>query len=111
MEKATQMNKVTSNGYIRKNVYVLHKTSNREEVVAESFVDSSGMQTAAVALKVATTSYGEESSGDRPSTAKVREARMKGFEGDACKECGNFTLVRNGTCLKCNTCGGTTGCS
>jgi ribonucleoside-diphosphate reductase alpha chain len=42
---------------------------------------------------------------------KIREAKMKGYEGDACPECGNFTLVRNGTCLKCNTCGGTTGCS
>ncbi len=38
-------------------------------------------------------------------------ARAKGFEGAACDECGNFTLVRNGTCLKCNTCGATTGCS
>jgi len=43
--------------------------------------------------------------------AKRAEARMKGFEGDACGTCGNFTLVRNGTCLKCNTCGSTTGCS
>ncbi|MDY0883718.1 vitamin B12-dependent ribonucleotide reductase [Dongia soli] len=42
---------------------------------------------------------------------KVREARMKGYEGDACGECGNFTLVRNGTCMKCNTCGSTSGCS
>jgi ribonucleoside-diphosphate reductase alpha chain len=42
---------------------------------------------------------------------QVREARMKGYEGDPCGECGNFTLVRNGTCLKCNTCGSTTGCS
>ena len=42
---------------------------------------------------------------------RIREARMKGYEGDACSECGNFTLVRNGTCLKCNTCGGTSGCS
>ena len=42
---------------------------------------------------------------------RVREARMKGYEGDACGECGNFTLVRNGTCLKCNTCGSTSGCS
>jgi len=42
---------------------------------------------------------------------KIREARMKGFEGDACGECGNFTLVRNGTCMKCNTCGATSGCS
>ncbi|KZC98340.1 vitamin B12-dependent ribonucleotide reductase [Oceanibaculum pacificum] len=42
---------------------------------------------------------------------RIREARMKGYEGDSCPECGNFTLVRNGTCLKCDTCGGTTGCS
>jgi ribonucleoside-diphosphate reductase alpha chain len=42
---------------------------------------------------------------------QIREARLKGFEGDACGECGNFTLVRNGTCLKCNTCGATSGCS
>ncbi|MEZ5787686.1 MAG: adenosylcobalamin-dependent ribonucleoside-diphosphate reductase [Xanthobacteraceae bacterium] len=39
------------------------------------------------------------------------EAKAKGYEGEACGECGNFTLVRNGTCLKCDTCGGTTGCS
>ena len=39
------------------------------------------------------------------------KARMQGYEGDPCGECGNFTLVRNGTCLKCNTCGGTSGCS
>ncbi len=39
------------------------------------------------------------------------EARMKGYEGDACGSCGNFTLVRNGTCMKCNTCGSTSGCS
>ena len=42
---------------------------------------------------------------------QVREARMKGYEGDSCGECGNFTLVRNGTCMKCNTCGATSGCS
>jgi ribonucleoside-diphosphate reductase alpha chain len=41
----------------------------------------------------------------------IREARMKGYEGDACGECGNFTLVRNGTCMKCVTCGSTSGCS
>ena len=40
-----------------------------------------------------------------------REARLRGYEGDSCAECGNFTLVRNGTCLKCMTCGGTSGCS
>jgi len=39
------------------------------------------------------------------------EARMKGYTGESCPECNNFTLVRNGTCLKCDTCGATTGCS
>ncbi len=39
------------------------------------------------------------------------KAKMQGYEGDPCGECGNYTLVRNGTCLKCNTCGGTSGCS
>jgi ribonucleoside-diphosphate reductase alpha chain len=42
---------------------------------------------------------------------KIALARLKGYTGDACTECGNFTLVRNGTCLKCDTCGNTTGCS
>jgi ribonucleoside-diphosphate reductase alpha chain len=48
----------------------------------------------------------------RQAAAEKRaEARAKGYDGEACSECGNFTLVRNGTCLKCDTCGGTTGCS
>lgn len=42
---------------------------------------------------------------------KRSEAKMKGYEGDACPECNSFTLVRNGSCLKCDTCGSTTGCS
>jgi len=41
----------------------------------------------------------------------VQVARQKGYEGDPCTECKQFTLVRNGTCLKCETCGATSGCS
>jgi ribonucleoside-diphosphate reductase alpha chain len=41
----------------------------------------------------------------------INEARIKGYEGVSCDECGNFTMVRNGTCLKCDTCGATSGCS
>ena len=48
---------------------------------------------------------------ERGASDFVAEARVKGYEGEACGECGNFTLVRNGTCLKCDTCGGTSGCS
>jgi ribonucleoside-diphosphate reductase alpha chain len=43
--------------------------------------------------------------------AQAELARLKGYTGDSCSSCGNFTLVRNGTCLKCDTCGATTGCS
>ncbi|MFP4537559.1 MAG: vitamin B12-dependent ribonucleotide reductase, partial [Dichotomicrobium sp.] len=50
--------------------------------------------------------------GEAVSSARLSsEARLKGYEGEACGDCGNFTLVRNGTCLKCDTCGGTSGCS
>ncbi len=42
---------------------------------------------------------------------QIREARLKGYEGDPCGGCGAFTLVRNGVCLKCDTCGDTSGCS
>ncbi len=45
------------------------------------------------------------------TNSQISEAKTKGYEGDACSDCGNFTLVRNGTCLKCDTCGNTTGCS
>jgi len=47
---------------------------------------------------------------DNKQTA-IQKAKIQGYEGEACGECGNFTLVRNGTCMKCNTCGSTSGCS
>jgi ribonucleoside-diphosphate reductase alpha chain len=52
-----------------------------------------------------------EALAERGASNLVAEARVKGYEGEACGECGNFTLVRNGTCLKCDTCGATSGCS
>ncbi len=48
---------------------------------------------------------------DTSQAALRKHAQMQGYEGDPCGECGNYTLVRNGTCLKCNTCGATSGCS
>ncbi len=45
------------------------------------------------------------------ASEKIAQAVALGFTGDECRDCGNFTLVRNGTCLKCETCGSTTGCS
>ncbi|MCG3135746.1 MAG: hypothetical protein HMLKMBBP_03502 [Planctomycetes bacterium] len=46
-----------------------------------------------------------------PAAIRARQARLKGYEGDPCPDCQQFTLVRNGTCLKCDSCGATTGCS
>ena len=51
---------------------------------------------------------------EKKQTNQKREhvlAKLKGFEGDPCTECGQFSLVRNGSCLKCTSCGATTGCS
>jgi len=42
---------------------------------------------------------------------KVIKARQQGYTGDICTECQSLTMVRNGTCLKCMTCGSTSGCS
>jgi ribonucleoside-diphosphate reductase alpha chain len=41
----------------------------------------------------------------------VLDARAQGYEGDSCNECGAMTMVRNGACLKCVSCGSTSGCS
>ncbi len=41
----------------------------------------------------------------------IRIARLKGYEGDPCPVCQQFTMVRNGSCLKCVSCGNTSGCS
>jgi len=65
----------------------------------------------AVAALVGGSQSGERSLAMRSPVELIAEARIKGYEGEACGECGNFTLVRNGTCLKCETCGGTSGCS
>jgi ribonucleoside-diphosphate reductase alpha chain len=51
-------------------------------------------------------------SGPSPTTPSAStQARFQGYTGDACPECGHFTLIRNGTCQKCDSCGSTTGCS
>ncbi|PKA02737.1 hypothetical protein CH375_21165, partial [Leptospira ellisii] len=42
---------------------------------------------------------------------EVKLAKIKGYTGDSCSECGSFEMVRNGSCLKCMSCGSTTGCS
>jgi ribonucleoside-diphosphate reductase alpha chain len=45
------------------------------------------------------------------ATERRAQALMQGYTGNCCSECQNFTMVRNGTCEKCDTCGSTSGCS
>jgi ribonucleoside-diphosphate reductase alpha chain len=54
--------------------------------------------------------HGKQSGSVAVLAEKIRQARMKGYEGDPCAECGQLTLVRSGACCKCDTCGATSGC-
>ena len=101
------LRRLSSTGYLRKRMpqelVVLQGGSGVEATVAVE----PGTDPAAVLHAVAAVA---EPSAAGIGGARV-QARMQGYEGDPCGECGNYTLVRNGTCLKCNTCGGTSGCS
>ncbi|MDR3668734.1 MAG: vitamin B12-dependent ribonucleotide reductase [Ignavibacteriaceae bacterium] len=80
-----------------------------EEVVSERLVELDKNET----KKIATLStYYESGNKTKDSTyTKVKQAIEKGYTGDICLECQSLTMVRNGTCLKCMTCGSTSGCS
>ncbi|MEB3701660.1 Vitamin B12-dependent ribonucleotide reductase [Candidatus Bealeia paramacronuclearis] len=94
----------TSSGFVRNSLYAF-----KPKMVANKDVDHAILQVATgtegSALDIGHTSSKTEVMSQRD------QARMKGYAGDACGDCGNFTLVRNGTCLKCDTCGSTSGCS
>jgi ribonucleoside-diphosphate reductase alpha chain len=80
-----------------------------DEIDDEDEVDEAALNRLGFLAPVARESA-EGSATPSPSERRA-EARAKGYVGEACPECGNFTMVRNGTCLKCETCGSTTGCS
>jgi ribonucleoside-diphosphate reductase alpha chain len=81
------------------------EVEDRTSATVSSAAASSGFNTST--LRPAN----EELQAQQALGEQVRRARMQGYEGDACDACGSFTLVRNGSCLKCVTCGGTSGCS
>lgn len=71
-------------------------------------VKSSAAAVTAVKPKVAAAPM---SSNGESKADKIRQAKLKGYTGDICTNCQSITMVRNGTCLKCETCGETSGCS
>ena len=108
---ADAVSRIASVGYMRSNLYVLNgRTAGSVAIAEEALAAASAPHgltdgpAVASALHAGTAVVGV-------ATGPAYTAKLKGFEGDACPECGNFTMVRNGTCLKCTTCGGTTGCS
>jgi ribonucleotide reductase alpha subunit len=44
-------------------------------------------------------------------TEAITASKAKGYTGNACSECGQLTMIRNGACEKCDSCGATSGCS
>ncbi len=101
LKSLTMLKQISSAGYLRK------------RLPQELMVLQGGVSTAAVAtgMAEAAASYQVAAVATATSMDARAKAKMQGYEGDPCGECGNYTLVRNGTCMKCNTCGGTSGCS
>jgi len=113
-EALERVQKLASSGYVRGTNLVVIK--NRKTEKTKDKTEHSERETVAVATGTTGANPANVGSamanGATDATPHARvAARMKGYEGDACGECGNFTLVRNGTCMKCDTCGGTSGCS
>ena len=105
------VNKVTSRGFIRKQGLVVYSNAGTAAAPATSEEPVVTMR-ATTPVPQATEMVATMADASASLVAeRVQQARMQGYEGEACPECHNFTLVRNGTCLKCNTCGSTTGCS
>ncbi len=98
------LKQISSTGYLRKRV-------PRELVVLQGGVGGAlALDLSADPATTLATLVPETGTASAGVDVRVK-AKMQGFEGDPCGECGNYTLVRNGTCMKCNTCGGTNGCS
>ena len=92
---------ISSSGYLRNRIPDDLIAIKKDEL--DESVDNSAKFAKAELVKVEETEL---------LTEDMRKlAKIQGYEGDPCGECGNFTLVRNGTCMKCNTCGATSGCS
>ena len=110
-EKQTEVvNRVTSRGFIRKQGLVVY--SNESSALKAIDINTEEMKSTEIpTMEVTNQNQYEEVKTNHVISNQIEKAKMQGFEGEPCPECQNFTLIRNGTCLKCNTCGSTTGCS
>ncbi len=107
-DNLAMIKQVSSTGYLRKRLpqelMVLQGGGQGNLFSGETAVQAATGTDSAVAVAA-------QPAAVMPQLDDRAKAKMQGYEGDACGDCGNYTLVRNGTCMKCNTCGGTSGCS
>ena len=96
------MMKVTSTGYVRSGLRVVQAGGGQSAMLDVAAAGSGAAEV--VAMETIKSVSGQQ-------VTEIAHARLKGYVGDACADCGSFTLVRNGTCLKCDSCGATSGCS
>ena len=116
---AATLSAYVSPGFVRGRLRVLDGGASTLEANKSVAAPDDAVMTTQATATLDTVAVGQTASiavgltfaADDGRQAQLAEARIKGYEGDPCTDCGNFTLVRNGTCLKCDTCGGTSGCS
>ena len=99
------LKQISSTGYLRKRM-----PQDLVALQAAPLISTPKAETAVQTIVAETKTESVVATGTATISARDK-AKMQGYEGDPCGECGNYTLVRNGTCMKCNTCGGTSGCS
>ncbi|HLP70360.1 MAG TPA: vitamin B12-dependent ribonucleotide reductase, partial [Rhizobium sp.] len=83
-----------------------------EEIEAETVTDETGQEkTALFSDKAAADAASAKAEAKKVEAERRMRSIAQGYTGNMCSECQNFTMVRNGTCEKCDTCGATSGCS
>ena len=98
------LKQISSTGYLRKRL-------PQELVVLQGGQTNLALDNNSVSAEPTVATLEQEPDLAASAVDPRTKAKMQGYEGDPCGDCGNYTLVRNGTCMKCNTCGATSGCS
>jgi ribonucleoside-diphosphate reductase alpha chain len=83
-----------------------------EEIAEESLAtETEQAATALFSDKAAADAASAKTEAKKVENERRMRSIAQGYTGNMCSECQNFTMVRNGTCEKCDTCGATSGCS
>ena len=96
---------LASQGYLRQRLHA------GEDVSYKTTVHNDAVPVKNVAVEKTSLNGSAHNVHHHKAATTHQEAKLRGYNGDPCSECGNFTLSRNGHCLKCDTCGATNGCS